>query len=208
MASFLWHSDLHTENIFVNPERPTEILGIIDWQSTELLPLFEHARQPYFLDYDGPSVEGLEPPTLPENIGELSSAKQLEAKRLYMTMEFRQTKCFEMLLLAQNLLVDGEALYQASVLDLEKEWPDIPGVQAFGNPPFPVQLSASEIRSLERDVSGAIRGMELLAHIKNSLGELWPEKGVVRHDQYDDTKTLLDQAKAEIHDRLKSSEEQ
>lgn len=229
MASFLWHSDLHTENIFVNPERPTEILGIIDWQSTELLPLFEHARQPYFLDYDGPSVEGLEPPTLPENIRELSSAKQLEAKRLYMSMslsalyrnltyrdnpvlykamEFRQTKCFEMLLLAQNLLVDGEALYQASVLDLEKEWPDIPGVQAFGNPPFPVQLSASEIRSLERDVSGAIRGMELLAHIKNSLGELWPEKGVVRHDQYDDTKTLLNQAKAEIHDRLKSFEEQ
>ncbi|KAJ5799273.1 uncharacterized protein N7518_001341 [Penicillium psychrosexuale] len=228
-ASFLWHSDLHTENIFVNPERPTDILGIIDWQSTELLPLFEHARQPYFLDYDGPFVEGLEPPTLPENIGELSSAKQLETKRLYINMslsalyrnltyrdnpvlykamEFRQTRCFEMMLLAQNLLVDGEALYQASALDLEKEWPDIPGVQAFGNPPFPVQLSASEVRSLEVDVSGAIRGMELLADVKNSLGELWPEKGVVRHDQYDDTKKRLNQAKAEIHNRLKSSEEQ
>ncbi|KGO73228.1 Aminoglycoside phosphotransferase [Penicillium italicum] len=225
MASFLWHSDLHTENIFVNPERPTQILGIIDWQSTELLPLFEHARQPYFLDYDGPSVEGLEPPTLPDNINELSSAKQLEATRLYMSMslsalyrnltyrdnpvlyeamEFRQTKSFEMLLLAQNLFVDGEALYQTSALDLEKEWPDMPGVQAFGNPPFPVQLSASEIRSLERDVSSTIRGMELLAHLKNSLGELWPEKGVVRHDQYDDAKTLLNQAKAEIHNVVKS----
>ncbi|KAJ5474000.1 hypothetical protein N7475_003566 [Penicillium sp. IBT 31633x] len=229
MAPFLWHSDLHTENIFVNPERPTEVFGIIDWQSTEVLPLFEHARQPYFLDYDGPTVEGLEPPTLPENISELSSAKQLEAKRLYMSMslsalyrnltyrdnpvlykamEFRQTKCFEMMLLAQNLLVDGEALYQASVLDLEKEWPDIPGAQAFGNPPFPVRLSASEVRSLEKDVSGAILGMELMADIKNSLGELWPEKGVVRHDQYDDAKTLLNQAKARIHDRLKSSEEE
>ncbi|KAJ5346857.1 uncharacterized protein N7506_000110 [Penicillium brevicompactum] len=229
MASVLWHSDLHTENIFVNPERPTEVSGIIDWQSTELLPLFEHARQPYFLDYDGPTVEGLVPPAFPENFAELSLEKQLEAKQLYMSMSlsalyknlthrdnpvlyramgFRQTKCFEMMLLAQNLLVDGEALYQANALDLEKEWPDIPGVQAFGNPPFPVQLSDGEISSLESDVSGAIRGMELLADTKNSLGELWPEKGVVRHDQYDDTIKLLNQAKAKTYKRLKSSEEE
>lgn len=122
-------------------------------------------------------------------------------------MEFRQTKCFEMMLLAQNLLVDGETLYQASVLDLEKEWPDVPGAQALGNPRFPVRLSASEVRSLEKDVSGAILGMELMSDIKNSLGELWPEKGVVRHDQYNNTKTLLNQAKARMHDRLKSPKE-
>lgn len=71
-----------------------------------------------------------------------------------------------------------------------------------------MQLPASEVRSFERDVSGAIRGIELLAHIKNLLGELWLGKGVVRYDQYDETKTLLNQAKAKIHDRLKSSEEQ
>lgn len=47
---------------------------------------------------------------------------------LYKVMEFRQTKCFEMMLLAHNLLVDGEVLYQASIMDLEKEWPDILGV--------------------------------------------------------------------------------
>ena len=126
---------------------------------------------------------------------------------LYKAMEFRQTKSFKMMLLAQNVLVDGEALYQASALDLGKEWADVPSVQAFGNPPFPVQLSASEVSSLEKDVSGAIRGMELLADIKNSLGKLWPETGVVRHDQYDDTKKLLNQAKAKIHERLTSSEQ-
>ncbi|KAJ5951039.1 uncharacterized protein N7479_009452, partial [Penicillium vulpinum] len=105
-TSFLWYSDLYTENIFVNPERPTEILGIIDWQSTELLPLFEYTRQPYFLDYNRPSVKGLEPPTLPENIGELSSAKQLEAKRLYISISLSA--------LYRNLIYrDNPVLYKA-----------------------------------------------------------------------------------------------
>ena len=27
----LWHGDLHNENIFVNPDNPTEVVGIIDW---------------------------------------------------------------------------------------------------------------------------------------------------------------------------------
>jgi hypothetical protein len=72
-ASFLWHSDLHTENIFVDSEQPTKVVGIIDWQSTEILPLFDHARQPYFLDYDGPTVEGLETLAFPVNLKKISS---------------------------------------------------------------------------------------------------------------------------------------
>lgn len=34
----LWHNDLHDENIFVDPEDPTQIRGIIDWQSTQIRP--------------------------------------------------------------------------------------------------------------------------------------------------------------------------
>ncbi|KAJ5594706.1 uncharacterized protein N7459_000914 [Penicillium hispanicum] len=222
-APFLWHGDLHTENIFVNPECPTEILGIIDWQSTEILPLFDHARQPCFLDYDGPQINSLRPPDYPKNLDKLSLAEQHEAKSLYFkmslsalyktlisldnptlykAMEFRQTRCFDLLLLAQNLLVDGEALYRATVMELEEEWSNIPSVQAFGYPPFPLQLSASEIQSLENDVAGAIRGMELLGELKESLGDFWPEKGIVRHDQYDQTKALLRKAKPKVLDQL------
>ncbi|WPG97274.1 Hypothetical protein R9X50_00004800 [Acrodontium crateriforme] len=36
----LWHGDLHAENIFVNPLNPTEVTAIIDWQSTDIAPLF------------------------------------------------------------------------------------------------------------------------------------------------------------------------
>ena len=228
-SSFLWHSDLHTENIFVNPERPTEVLCIIDWQSTELLPLFDHARQPYFLDYNGPPVIGLGRPSLPGNLSEMSQAEQKEARslhlqmslsslyrhlvhrdtpRLHKAMEYRDTTSFDMLVLAQNLLVDGEALYRDRVLELQKEWPDLPGVQAAGSPSFPVQLSADEINSLDRDVAGTMRGMELMAELKLSLGELWPERGLVRHDEYDEAKGLLTQAKIKIVDQLECSDEE
>ena len=39
------------------------------------------------------------------------------------------------------------------------------------------------------------------------MGELWPEKGVVAPGQYDQVKTLLNQAKAEIVGPLALSEE-
>ncbi|KAL4866861.1 kinase-like domain-containing protein [Aspergillus spectabilis] len=82
-SAFLWHPDLHAENIFVDPERPVEVLGIIDWQSSELLPLFDHARLPYFLDYDGPPSTGMDPPAFPEGFDKLDPAKKAEAQDLY-----------------------------------------------------------------------------------------------------------------------------
>lgn len=68
-SSYLWHPDLHQENIFANPENPSEIVAIIDWQSAELAPLFNELRQPYFLDYEGPPTQGLERPKLLEKYG-------------------------------------------------------------------------------------------------------------------------------------------
>ncbi|KAJ5964487.1 Aminoglycoside phosphotransferase [Penicillium vulpinum] len=225
-ASYLWHGDLHTENIFVDPQEPTNILDIIDWQSTELLPLFDHARDPYLLDYDGPRVKGLEPPVFP-NLSQLSLEDQKQARSLYLVMslsalhktltyrdnpelykamQFRHTRCFEMLLLAQNLLVDGEALYQAAVLEFEDEWPNLSSVQASGGPGYPIQLSPNEIQSLEYDVAGTIQGMELLNEVQESLGEFWPEKGVVKHDQYGTTKLLLNHAKKRLSDKMGYSE--
>ncbi|KAI2825000.1 hypothetical protein CBS147321_5919 [Aspergillus niger] len=81
-SAFLWHPDLHTENIFVDPDRPSEVLGIIDWQSSEVLPLFDHARQPYLLDYDGPPATGLDPPEFPENFDQLDPPEKAKAERV------------------------------------------------------------------------------------------------------------------------------
>ncbi|GKZ23147.1 hypothetical protein AbraIFM66951_002084 [Aspergillus brasiliensis] len=226
-SAFLWHPDLHTENIFVNPESPSQVVGVIDWQSSEVLPLFDHARQPYFLDYDGPPATGLDPPGFPGNFDELSPVEKAKAERLYLNislatlyrkltyaknrrlfkaMEFGQTTSFDMMLFAQNLLIDGEALYRARVLELEEEWPCLPGVQASGNPPFPLKYSPDKVSSIEEDANGASRSMALMQGVKESLGELWPEKGIVPHGRYDKVRKHLKQVQADLIGRLAHSE--
>ncbi|PGH14136.1 hypothetical protein AJ79_03253 [Helicocarpus griseus UAMH5409] len=57
-TSRLWHSDLHGENIYVDPDDPTSICSILDWQSVKLGPLYSHVIEPYILEYDGPSMDG------------------------------------------------------------------------------------------------------------------------------------------------------
>ncbi|PYH34771.1 phosphotransferase enzyme family protein [Aspergillus neoniger CBS 115656] len=179
-SAFLWHPDLHVANIFVNPKSLSEVVGIIDWQSSEVLPLFDHARQPYFLDYDGPPA----------------------------TMEFQQTSSFDMMLFAQNLLIDGEALYQARILELEEEWSCLPGVQASGNPPFPLQYTTGDVRSIHEDADKASRSMELMRGVKESLGELWPEKGIVPLERYDEVRELLKHVQTDLINQLANSEEE
>ena len=106
------HGDLHAGNIFVDSERPSEIVGIIDWYSPELAPLLSQARQPHIIDYDGPKAVGLEDAKFPDDIPDhhlaafnqamdlfcdmsiLSLYKQFNYKsnpRLYPAIEFRET---------------------------------------------------------------------------------------------------------------------
>ena len=229
-SSCVWHDDLHVENIFVNPTNPTEITGIIDWQSVSLAPLFEHARQPYFLDYEGPPISGLERPRLPENLAQLDPAVQREAKalylkrslsalyktlvhkqnpRLYRAMAFRETPSFDLLSLARNLLVDGEATYLAQVLELEKTWAELPGVcRAHGAAPFPFQFSDEERAEIEADVNGALRGIEAMHGVQDSIGELFPERGLVRNDQYEETRDALRQMKDQVIDMYARDEKE
>ena len=82
-SSVIWHGDLHTQNIFVDPEDPTEILGIIDWQFVSALPLFLQVTRPAFLDFNGPIPEELAKVSLPQNFEMLSPEDQHEAKALH-----------------------------------------------------------------------------------------------------------------------------
>ena len=228
-SSCLWHDDLHIENIFVDSKNPTEVIGIIDWHSVKLVPLFEHARQPYFLDYDGPPTFGLERPRLPENLQQFDPAAQKEAKvlflnqslsalykaflrkqnlRLYRAMAFKETPSFDLLLLARNLLVDGEATYLAQVLELEKTWAELPGVCVRGAAPFPFRFSNEERAEIEADVSGALHGIEAMCEVQERLGELFPERGIVRNDQYEETRDALRQIKDQVVDMYARDEEE
>lgn len=229
-ASYIWHPDLHSENIFVDPDYPTRIVGFIDWQSASILPLFENARQPHILDYDGPYVKGMERPELAPNLEGLPPDEKRRAltlyydmslvalykkliqgqnKPLFRAMEYFDTTSHQMLVLAQRVLVDGEALYHAFVASLKDAWADLPSVQKHGNPPFPLNFSDEELAAIEKDVLAAGKGMEYMQLIREKVrGELWPERGLVNHNQYEDAKAAIKTAKLELYEQLGLNDEE
>jgi len=82
LSAYLWHNDLHSDNIFVNPQEPTEITCLIDWQSAHVEPLFMQAGHPSFLDFEGPKLEGLDAPSLPNDFDDMNEIQQRRAKSL------------------------------------------------------------------------------------------------------------------------------
>ncbi|KAH6678552.1 hypothetical protein B0J14DRAFT_625117 [Halenospora varia] len=218
-SSHLWHGDLHVANIFVNPSKPTEIVGLIDWQSTELAPLYHHARQPQNIDYDGPQMVGLERPKLRPDVEELDPEERREVKilylkqtllslyntmthlqnpRLFAALEFQQTTSHLLLLLARNLLIDGEASYLSQVAEMEATWESLPGAKGS---PYPFSFSDAERKEMEADNEGVIRGMEAMRAIKDGAGELFPEQGLVRPELYQESLDALD-ALAQIKEQV------
>ncbi|PGH15602.1 hypothetical protein AJ80_05466 [Polytolypa hystricis UAMH7299] len=191
-TSHIWHNDLHADNIFVNPDDPSEITGFIDWQSSELAPLYDHTIEPYILDYDGPRLDGelLKRPELAE-IQKLfdpdpASQKQAESlfvkmslvslyrhlihltnSRLFQVLEFQQTSRFRLLLFPRNLLVDGEATYLALLAEQQKDWMNLPRVYAEGDPECPLQFSAEELAAIEADSEGAALGITLMQDLQD-----------------------------------------
>ncbi|KAL2811392.1 hypothetical protein BJX63DRAFT_444095 [Aspergillus granulosus] len=133
---------------------------------------------PYFLDYEGPQPTSLNTPQFPGNFKQLRSDEKATAQDLYLKI----------------------CLY------LENEWAKILRVQASGSPPFLLQFSADEIQQIEKYATGAVRAMELTRGLREELGELWPEKGIVWSEKYDETKQRLNGAKTQLIERLVPSD--
>lgn len=225
-SAHLWHDDLHVANIFVNPSKPTEIVGIIDWQSTEISPLYFHARQPHIIDYDGPPVYGLERPqplkdteklgtNAKSHAGTLYLQQSLcslyntlihhQSPKLYAALEFQQTTSYLLLLLARNLLIDGEATYLLQVAEVESAWDTFPRAKGSA---YPLHFSAEEREQIEADAEGAVRGMEAMRSIKESMGDLFPEQGIVRPDQYEEALDALAQIKIQAIREFASNDQE
>ncbi|KAK2760891.1 hypothetical protein FQN54_002131 [Arachnomyces sp. PD_36] len=56
--STIWHTDLHSGNIFVEQNK---IVSIIDWQGCTSLPLFLNCKMPKFLKFNAPPLFDLPP---------------------------------------------------------------------------------------------------------------------------------------------------
>src|SRR5208282_1640051 len=48
----LWHTDLNSRNLFISFTGHPSLNSIIDWQSTQILPLYLQAQLPLFIEDD------------------------------------------------------------------------------------------------------------------------------------------------------------
>jgi hypothetical protein len=214
-ASIMWHSDLHANNIFVNPEKPTEIVGIIDWQSVHLSPFFLQARHPALIEFNGPIPEGLGRIELPENFDELSADEQKEAKMLrsaqslyklyevelrqrneniFRALQYRETLACKITALAGSLFSDGEPIVNGMLMAVEREWLNIVGPRPDGRPsvPCPLVFSAQEKTLQSEHEALWIRGVELMEAVLEHLGAYRGWDGWVNHASYEFTKARLE----------------
>lgn len=207
----LWHKDLHLDNIFVHPERHTEIVGLIDWQNTHVAPLFDQVTHPAFFDYKGPRVEGLTTPRLPEDFEELEDDAKKQAKKLlvdqtlykyydlfsatlnvpaYQALRYQDTLQGEIIALIGMTLNDGEPAIQGLLMKLVDVWDRIDTCK--GGPPCPLNYSPADIeRQQELELKWA-DGMMLMEDVLESLGGAvhgW--EGFVDHENYEALKTKL-----------------
>lgn len=222
----IWHPDLHTENIFVDPSNPTKITSIIDWQSTQVAPMFSQARQPYFLDYEGPQHFSIEEPELPKNFDQLSNAEKRKANTLlikqgllaayrrwhhfknpdiWSCFVFRQTPQHNLLLVARNLLVDGEATFMARVVELAKTNPDLLGT---AGRKILSSLRPEDLKQIEKDSVDAYEGMNVMQSVLDAMGDIAPRHGVVSHGNYEEVKCALQQLKEQIMEQYAQTEEE
>ncbi|PGH11077.1 hypothetical protein AJ79_05119 [Helicocarpus griseus UAMH5409] len=138
----LWHNDLQYENIYMNPDKPNEILGIIDWQAVEIMPLYDQALDPAFLGYEGPDIgEDLSRPKLDvtslDEVQKQVAYKNFDEKALivgwrmavkakspdhYKAIQFSNSTAGHLLSLSKNISILGEAHFRALLLDPRDEW--------------------------------------------------------------------------------------
>jgi hypothetical protein len=83
---------------------------------------------------------------------------------------------FTLLLLARNILVDGEASYMAQACELETIWETLPGARGVD---FPLRFSEAELEIIEADLESAQIGMTAIQRLRMSLGVLFPKRGYV-----------------------------
>lgn len=147
--------------MFVNPSKPSEVVGLFDWQSSELCPLYFHARRLHFLDYDGHQLDGVERPQRSSNTNSSSQESEKEDEflyiqqslcslystfvhkqnpELYAALEDQSTTAYTLLLLVRNILIDGEANYLAQAAELESTWSEF---QGSNNTAYPLHFSKS-----------------------------------------------------------------
>ncbi|KAB8201650.1 kinase-like domain-containing protein [Aspergillus parasiticus] len=227
-TSVLWHGDLNLQNIFVDPKEPTRILGIIDWQSVSLSPLFTQATRPAFLEYNDPLPETLDKVRLPENFESLNPAEQQKAKaqtlhNLYLArsrqmnpvvfeaIQGQKTLRHQVSVIPGLTVMDYEPCLNSLLRDIQKEWRSIVGQKSDGTPsiPCPLQFSADEVQEQERNEELWVQGVRLMEEFTSDTGCFKHWDGKVNEQDYEPSRRQLDEGVERFLQReARSREEQ
>ncbi|KAM5438425.1 hypothetical protein MferCBS31731_005002 [Microsporum ferrugineum] len=192
-ASVLWHGDLHSQNIFVDPEDPGRILGVIDWQSASTCPLFMQVTRPGFLDYNGPVPENLGRVSLPPEFDSMSPDQQRDAKalqqsqtlhNLYLALCLRSNFAVFQAIQGHNtlrqqisvlpglILTDCEPCLNSLLREVQKQWPIIVECSPDGSHtvPCPLEFSPEEVEQQEHDEALWAQGVDLMNNFIDETG--------------------------------------
>jgi hypothetical protein len=213
-SSVLWHEDLHMQNLFVDPEKPTRILGIIDWQSVSASPLFMQVTHPAFLDFNRPIPEELDIVNLPKNFEILSPDDQREAKALqqaqtlhnlyiarccqqnpeaFLAMQQKDSLRHQVTVVPGTIVMDYEPYLDHLLRDVEKEWPNIVGLGPDGVPLIrcPLHFATAEIEQQEENEKLWAQGVELMNNFICDTGGFRHWDGRVSNEDYETLKAEL-----------------
>ncbi|KAM5471153.1 hypothetical protein MauCBS54593_003492 [Microsporum audouinii] len=225
LKAHLWHTDFHHENIYVNPEKPTEITGIIDWQSTPITPLFDQPLDLPFVNYDGPDVgDNLDIPVLPDNFQLLQGDEKKTVHKDYMDKStvvawrlllkhknsdyynavlFKHTAIGLSLDLSRQIFTIGESSLLTIFSQMGEDWQEYGPKGPDTNPvPFPLNFSPADIAEIDDDEEATSRSTRIATQIKEHLGPLYPYKGVIEHENYEEVKKILEEIKEEVIEHL------
>lgn len=209
----MWHDDLHAENIFVDADNPTAITAIIDWQSTHIVPMFDHTVTPEFLDYDGPVMQRMErpePPSLQEGMD-----PEAEAAALALFDEQILASGYKHLLKENIKPLFDAVMYseceESGVLGASRNIFELNEVYCLGfistMENSPVRFSEAELAMIEQDMEKTAASISAMCAIKTALGPLFPEKGIVRPEDYEKSKVALKTIKAQVLEDFSTSPE-
>jgi hypothetical protein len=224
-ASILWHNDLHSDNMFINEDCPTEITGIIDWQSVHLSPAFLHVHHPSLIEYDGPILNNFEKPVLPPDFAELAPDEKARARALHTAqsiwtlyevfiqkqapdllrvLRYRNTLSCQIMNLVGSTFDDGEAYVQdlLSQLAEQETWETM--IKSNGHEsasiPCPLAYGDENVKKQKDALRRWERDVERKARVISEVGAYTGWDGAVPPEDYDVIAEKLKEAKERFLD--------
>ncbi|KAK4464360.1 phosphotransferase [Cladorrhinum samala] len=220
-SPFLWHDDLHGENVFVDPSDPTRITAVIDWQGVQVAPLFDHnAAQPAFLDYSyasasenenntGGQEDDMTPPPPPDTSA-MSEPDRAAALTAYADLAL--SIAWRRLVRKKAPALDDLAKFQEStegnVLHVARRVYEV-GESLLAGLALDLEPSGDDeaVTTIRSEMDAASTGVDLMGQLQEQMGEDWPDKGLTTEKDYQMVKAMLSQARDQMAEGLFGEDE-